>query len=109
MSIREAIKEKRKNIPGTIYLLHFSRPFAHARHYIGWTTDLEKRLATHRAGDGSRLLRAVVKSGITFEVARLWLEKTRDFERKLHRRKDTRKMCPICKASRRDHVTNENK
>lgn len=32
---------------GTIYLLHFSKPYKHARHYIGYTDDLDKRLARH--------------------------------------------------------------
>jgi hypothetical protein len=24
---------------GIVYLLHFDRPYRHARHYTGWTTD----------------------------------------------------------------------
>ncbi|MBB5085041.1 putative GIY-YIG superfamily endonuclease [Nonomuraea endophytica] len=30
---------------GTVYLLHFAQPYRHARHYLGWTTDLQARLA----------------------------------------------------------------
>ena len=26
--------------PGVIYMLHFHRPYKHARHYVGWTDDL---------------------------------------------------------------------
>jgi predicted GIY-YIG superfamily endonuclease len=37
-----------------IYLLHFERSYRHARHYLGWTENLEQRLAQHRAGRGSR-------------------------------------------------------
>jgi hypothetical protein len=36
-----------KNRTGMVYLLHFDRPFRHARHYCGWTTDLAARLAEH--------------------------------------------------------------
>jgi hypothetical protein len=33
---------------GTVYLLHFSAPYKHARHYTGWTDDLPGRLDQHR-------------------------------------------------------------
>ena len=29
---------------GVIYMLHFDRPYKHARHYVGWTDDLLDRL-----------------------------------------------------------------
>ena len=42
------------DIPGgepTVYLIHFDVPYAHARHYTGWTaSDLQGRLAEHAAG-----------------------------------------------------------
>ncbi len=38
---------------GVVYLIHLSRPYRHARHYLGWTQNLEQRLAEHRAGRGS--------------------------------------------------------
>ena len=47
---------------GTVYLLHFDRPYAHARHYTGWTTDLTTRLADHAAGHGARLLAVLPNS-----------------------------------------------
>ncbi len=40
---------------GTVYLLHFDRPYVHAGHYTGWTTDLPARLAEHASGHGARL------------------------------------------------------
>ena len=45
------------NIPATVYLIHFARPYWHARHYIGYTAleDVDARMARHRAGGGSRL------------------------------------------------------
>ena len=33
-------------VPGTIYLLHFDRPYRHARYYLGWASDLNSRLAS---------------------------------------------------------------
>ena len=41
---------------GLIYLLHFERSYHHARHYLGYTDDLEARVAAHRAGRGVPLL-----------------------------------------------------
>jgi predicted GIY-YIG superfamily endonuclease len=52
--------------PGIIYLLHFSRRYKHAGHYIGWVAaDLDARLAQHRRGSGARLLAVAQDAGIT--------------------------------------------
>lgn len=81
---------------GTVYLLHFDRPYRHARHYVGFTTNLKRRLSEHRSGHGSPLLCAVVEAGIRFRVARLWLNVTRRFERRLHNLQPRWKHCPYC-------------
>lgn len=81
---------------GTIYLIHFDRPFKHARHYIGWSSNTPKRFEAHIAGRGSKLLAAVAAAGIGFNVVRVW-GGTRSDERRLHRRKNTpRDLCPTC-------------
>jgi predicted GIY-YIG superfamily endonuclease len=85
--------------PGTIYLLHFDRPFGHARHYLGWTRDLDARLAAHGKSDGSALMRAVAAAGIGWRLAATW-EGDRYRERQLKARGHTRK-CPICRAEAR--------
>ena len=41
-------------VPGTIYLIHFDTPYRHARHYMGFTTNLPQRIKRHKAGRGSR-------------------------------------------------------
>jgi hypothetical protein len=41
---------------GTVYLIHLDRPYRHARHYTGWTPDLDTRLTRHAKGQGARLL-----------------------------------------------------
>lgn len=84
---------------GVVYLLHFDQPFKHAKHYLGWTADLELRLARHRGelekdGRGSRLVEAVRHAGIGFSVARLW-----SGDRYLERRIKGRGLsayCPLC-------------
>jgi len=83
---------------GTVYLLHFERPFRHARHYIGWTQHLEARLKHHAAGSGARLLAAVVAAGIGWVCARTWTDVDRHFERRLKNRHGAVRICPICAA-----------
>ena len=83
---------------GTVYLLHFSRPFSHACHYLGWGKgDATKRISDHIAGRGSALTRAVVADGISLEVVKVWTNKDRNFERALKNKKNAKGICPICK------------
>jgi hypothetical protein len=72
-----------------IYLLHFSRPYRHAHHYLGFTDNLEQRLAEHRSGRGSPLVAAAVRAGIDVVVAATW-SGDRNVERRLHRYKNSR-------------------
>lgn len=81
---------------GTIYLLHFDPPLAHARHYLGWTQDLDARLAAHRNGHGSPLIAAAIKAGSTITLARIWPNADRNFERRLKNRHETPRLCPTC-------------
>ena len=87
------------SVLGHIYLLHFDPPLAHARHYLGWTQDLEQRIATHRAGQGSPLVAAAVAAGSEIQVARTWSDVDRHFERRLKNRHETPRLCPICVAA----------
>ncbi|MEV6100668.1 hypothetical protein [Nocardia sp. NPDC051981] len=80
---------------GTVYLLHFERPYRHARHYTGWTSDLDHRLAEHRAGRGARLLEVLRNNGIGWELARTW-DGTRARERQLKREGGASRRCPKC-------------
>jgi predicted GIY-YIG superfamily endonuclease len=79
----------------TVYLLHFDKPLKHARHYIGFSTSLARRLEHHRKGSGSSLMAAVARAGIEFKVARTW-KADRTFERSLKNRNNAPKLCPIC-------------
>lgn len=85
-----------------IYLIHFNKPLHHARHYIGYTKSaksLPDRLATHRAGDGARILRALNEHGIHYEIVRTWTG-DRKLERKLKKQKNSGRMCPVCQKER---------
>jgi hypothetical protein len=77
---------------GTVYLIHFARPVAHALHYLGWTSrTTDERLSDHFTGDGHVL----VLRG-RGEVVRVW-PGTRHDERRLKNRKNSRELCPVCK------------
>ncbi|MGH2868400.1 MAG: hypothetical protein ACRDNK_12645 [Solirubrobacteraceae bacterium] len=81
---------------GIVYLLHFDRSYRHARHYIGFTQNLEQRLAEHHAGRGSPLIAAAIADGIDFQLAAIW-QGDRHQERRLHGQKNARaRLCPIC-------------
>ena len=50
-------------------MLHFERSYRHARHYRGYTENLDARLAAHRAGFGRPLVAAAIADWIEFELA----------------------------------------
>ena len=78
-----------------LYLLHFDPPYRHAGHYLGYTEDLEGRLARHKRGKGGVLIKAAVRAGCSVVVARTWGNGSRDEERRLKGR-SLRPLCPIC-------------
>ena len=81
---------------GGVYLLHFERPHAHARHYLGYSDDIPSRLKAHKAGRGARLIEVIVGTGNSFVLARTWPGATRTDERRLKNRKGSPRLCPIC-------------
>lgn len=80
---------------GLIYLLHFERPYQHAKHYTGWTPDLPRRLDAHVAGRGARLMAVITQAGIGWQLARLWIG-TRTLERALKNQGGASRRCPLC-------------
>lgn len=85
-----------------VYLLHFDKPFGHARHYIGWAetpATFARRIAHHRAGTGAKLVARAAGAGINFEIARVWEDGDRTFERALKNRHGAGRFCPVCKKT----------
>lgn len=80
------------------YLIHFDRPYKHARHYLGYSHDLPARLAAHAAGTGARLMQVVQQAGITWQLARTW-KGGRTLEARLKRNHSGVQLCPICKQA----------
>lgn len=85
-----------------IYLIHFDRPLAHARHYIGYTESaatLPARIEAHRSGNGAKILKALNGHGIGYKVVMTWRGDRRQ-ERKLKNKKKSSSLCPICQRGR---------
>jgi len=83
-----------------IYLLHFEKPYKHAKHYLGYTDNLTRRLNSHAKGVGARLTQVVKEQGIDWTVSRIWKNGTRHLERKLKNQGGSSRHCPICKQQR---------
>ena len=80
---------------GVIYMLHFHRPYRHAKHYVGWTDDLFDRLDTHAKGHGARLVAVIWHAGIGFTLIRI-CEGTRRTERAIKNAGGAVRYCPAC-------------
>jgi predicted GIY-YIG superfamily endonuclease len=87
---------------GVIYLLHFDRPYRHARHYTGFTHDLDARTVAHLTGEGARLLQVIQHHGIGWQLARTW-PGTRATERRLKNQGGAARRCPLCGIHPRNH------
>lgn len=81
---------------GTVYLLHLDSPLGHSRHYMGFSTNVPQRLDRHRLGRGARMLAAAREAGIGFRLVRSWGNVSPSFERRLKRRKEGPRLCPVC-------------
>jgi hypothetical protein len=81
-----------------VYLLHFDAPIGNdnhkCQHYLGWTNDLNQRIAKHERGKGAKLTRWAMNHGISFQVVRLW-EGEYPEEKRLKAIHGNR-LCPIC-------------
>lgn len=85
---------KRKNL-GEVYIIHLHNPLKHARHYIGFSTHLAKRLWHHRNNSGSHFLRVCNELGISYTLV-VRFAGTRADERRLKNCKNTARYCPYC-------------
>jgi predicted GIY-YIG superfamily endonuclease len=81
---------------GSVYLVHFARPYHGAQHYLGFSTNIPQRVKAHRAGRGAPLLAAVTKRGIEWRVVRTWKRKDGYFEQALKRGYRLSDLCPMC-------------
>ena len=97
-----ALLEAAPEGPGTVYLIHFDRPYRHAGHYCGWTHHLGRRLEAHAVGRGARLMAVITAAGIGWQLARTWTG-DRNLERALKRQGGASRRCPLCGIHPRTH------
>jgi len=103
-------QDKRKQVTGTVYILHFAKPYPKAkrpRHYIGFIpvtgtpeerlAAVEQRLSDHETGKGNPFVKAVHDAGIEIMIAELF-DGTRGFERRVKDFGSGRAFCRICRA-----------
>ena len=84
-----------------VYLLHFERVvkgghMAGARHYIGFTSDIERRLQQHASGEGSQFTKVAFRQGIGFQMGNFWPGADEGFETKLKGRNEASRICTLC-------------
>ena len=93
---------------GLVYLLHFDELYvpypgapacACAGHYTGFARGgpraLKRRLRRHGTAGGARLMLAVTRAGITWQLARTWPGDW-DLERRLKAQGGASRRCPLC-------------
>ena len=85
-----------------IYLLHFTPPFRHAGHYLGYTSrdDVQERVAEHLAGRGAVLVKHAVAAGCEVLIAKIWTGVKKKTEKKIKGR-GLRVYCPLCSPTPR--------
>ena len=86
-----------------IYILHFSKKVAgHAQHYVGYTSDSERRLKEHLNCNqsGSPLVKAAIERGYQVKVANTF-EGDRKVEKQIKRQKNTSRFCSICNGKKK--------
>jgi hypothetical protein len=87
---------------GCLYLLHFTVPRFHARHYLGSSYELLNRLQSHATGQGACLTRALFEDQETWTLAAVYVPRStctmtiRELERLAKQRKNGSMYCPLC-------------
>lgn len=81
-----------------IYILHFDKPYYHAKHYIGFSDDPSLRFKRHLSRTEQPLLKAVVNAGIGITMKIIDPKGDRNRERQLKKQKNSKRFCPICQG-----------
>ena len=88
-----------QKIPAWVYVVRLRRPLCHARHYVGWTVDLPRRVRQHLTGRGSHLLNAANAYGIRWDVVQAIrcasCREARALEQHIKRGAKVTRWCPV--------------
>jgi predicted GIY-YIG superfamily endonuclease len=77
-----------------VYLLHFTKPFGRARHYIGWSPDINRRVSRHKEGKGAKFTMGALRHGADLLLVRTWPGGDRRLEWKLKHKGTHQTLCP---------------
>lgn len=82
----------------TLYLLHITPPYKHAKHYLGVTRrdGIVPRWLEHMNKEGANLTRYARNAGSQLILTRIWLRAEFKQEKKLKGR-SLKPLCPVCK------------
>jgi len=91
-----------KSVICGVYLLHFTPQYKHAKHYLGWSDDVLRRIEQHLSGGrhASPLVQAALRAGSAVTLVRVWPGADRTLEALLKRRKESTVLCPLCNPER---------
>jgi hypothetical protein len=85
-----------------VYILHFDKPFKHAKHYVGSADCVRDRLFVHEsAACDVKILQAAKTQGITWSLAKVMKNDLKNGHTKEFRIKRSggipkQGLCPIC-------------
>ena len=88
-----------------VYVIHFDKPYKHAKHYTGIAINVEKRMKEHRGGYGSRLMQVLKENNIGFRYNIIaeypsFSDAHAEEKRLKTKVKQPKKYCPICKENK---------
>lgn len=87
-----------------VYIIHFDRPYKRARHYTGYSNNVNRRIVEHTNlhQSGSPLIKAALLDGIPIHIAKVFEDGDRALERYLKRQKNIKRFCPLCSGYKKE-------
>jgi hypothetical protein len=76
--------------------LHFTKPFGRARHYIGWSPDINRRVSRHKEGKGAKFTMGALRHGADLLLVRIWPGGDRRLEWELKHKDTHQALCALC-------------
>lgn len=88
-----------------VYVIHFDKPYKHAKHYTGIAKNVEARMKEHKGSYGSKLMAVLKKYNIGFKYNIIaeyptYSEAKAEEKRLKTKVKQPKKYCPICKENK---------
>lgn len=89
-----------------VYVIHFNKPYKHARHYTGIAKDVDQRMKEHLGGYGAKLTKVIKEAGIGFSHSIIkeyptFSEAKAEEKRLKTKIKKPQRYCPICKENKK--------